>query len=67
MIHWLADFTSTEKSLDVVLLGNGSTLAKCGPLASDGLMAWGRFINNEFERACLVRGQELETSDGSSS
>ncbi len=55
---------ATEKSLDVVLLGNGSTVARCGPLVSDGLMAWGRFINNEFERACLVRGQKLETSDG---
>ncbi|MGA9770552.1 MAG: alginate lyase family protein [Blastocatellia bacterium] len=55
---------ATEKSLDVVLLGNGSTVARCGPLTSDGLMAWGRFINNEFERACLVRGRKLETSDG---
>jgi uncharacterized heparinase superfamily protein len=55
---------ASEISLDVVLLGNGSTMARCGPLASDGLMAWGRFINNEFEQACLVRGQRLETSDG---
>lgn len=55
---------ATEKSLDVVLLGDGSTVARCGPLAADGLMAWGRFINNEFEQACLVRGQKLETSDG---
>jgi uncharacterized heparinase superfamily protein len=55
---------ASEKSLDLVLLGDGSTMAKCGPLAADGLMAWGRFINNEFEHACLVRGQNLETSDG---
>lgn len=55
---------ASEKSLDVVLLGDGSTVARCGPLASDGLMAWGRFVNNEFERACFVRGQKLETSDG---
>jgi hypothetical protein len=55
---------TSEKSLDVVLLGDGSTVARCGPLAASGLIAWGRFINNEFKRACLAHGQRLETSDG---
>jgi hypothetical protein len=54
----------SEKSFDVILLGDGSTPARCGPLAASGLIAWGRFVNNELKRACLAHGQSLETGDG---
>ena len=57
-------YVASEKMLDVILSGDGSTLARCGPLAANGLMAWGRFSNDEFKRGCLVRGQKFETDDG---
>jgi uncharacterized heparinase superfamily protein len=57
-------YIESEKTLDVILLGDGSGMARCGPLSAVGLMAWGRFVNNSLARACLVRGQTLETSDG---
>lgn len=55
---------TSEKSEDMILLGDGLNPARCGPLTAAGLIAWSRFQNNQFKRACLVRGQRLELSDG---
>ncbi|HEY7547330.1 MAG TPA: hypothetical protein VID27_20715, partial [Blastocatellia bacterium] len=37
---------------------------KCGPLSSDGLIAWARFEDEAFARAFLIGGERMETDDG---
>lgn len=54
----------TQDLRDVLLVSDGSQLCRCGPLASDARISWSRFVNDDFLRAFLIGGQQLETTDG---
>ncbi|HEX8184955.1 MAG TPA: alginate lyase family protein, partial [Blastocatellia bacterium] len=54
----------SERVTDVVLVGNGRDSIDAELLAATARMAWGRFVNDRFERACFVRGHRLKSVDG---
>jgi len=55
---------SSFETTDYVLIGSNSNTAIGGFIASDGSIAWARFVNSDFQRGFLIGGSRFETDDG---